>query len=51
MKNTHRIYLVVSAIAMLAMNIAGWMRPYAVTGCFFLVGLALLLGGDKDRGE
>lgn len=34
---------------MLGMQLAGWMRPYAVTGCFLLVSIALLLGGeDKD---
>lgn len=44
-----RIFLTFTAVALLGMNIAGWMRPYAVTGCFLLIGLALYFGGEQDR--
>ena len=45
------IYLGASWGALLLMGANGWMRPYAVTACGFLISIALLTGGAKTEGE
>jgi hypothetical protein len=45
------VYLVASWGALLLMGAHGWMRPYAVTACGFLVSIALLTGGAKTKGD